>query len=134
VGKAKILIAEDEGIVALDIKGRLERLGYAVPAVVVSGEEALQRVTETHPDLVLMDIRLKGAMDGIDAAEAIQACFSIPVLYLTALSDEETVRRAEKTKPCGYLTKPISGSELRTTVEMALRRRPAKSSQEKGEA
>jgi CheY-like chemotaxis protein len=134
VEKAKILIAEDEGIVALDIRGRLERLGYAVPAVVASGEEALKGAAETRPDLVLMDIRLSGPMDGIEAAEAIRGRLDIAVLYLTALSDDETMRRAEKTQPCGYITKPIDGQELRTAVERALNRCPAKTSQEKGEA
>jgi CheY-like chemotaxis protein len=124
VRKPRILLAEDEGIVALDVKGQLERLGYEVPAVVSSGEAAVQSATETCPDLMLIDIRLQGAMDGIEAVEVIRACLDIPVLYFTALSDEETVRRAEKTQPCGYVTKPIDGHVLRTSIERALSRRP----------
>jgi CheY-like chemotaxis protein len=124
VRKPQILLAEDEGIVALDVQVQLERLGYDVPAVVGSGEDAVQRAVETCPDVILMDIRLKGAMDGIEAVEAIRARRDIPVLYFSALSDEETMRRAERTQPCGYITKPIDGDELRTAVERALNRHP----------
>ncbi|MGD1992023.1 MAG: response regulator [Anaerolineae bacterium] len=120
MGNAKILIAEDESIVALDIKKRLERLGFTVAAVATSGEEAVRRAAETRPDLVLIDIRLKGAMDGIEAAEAIRARVRVPILYLTAMSDAKTRRRAELTQNCGYLTKPIDGQQLQTTVETAL--------------
>jgi CheY-like chemotaxis protein len=128
VRKPQILLAEDEGIVALDVRGQLERLGYAVPVVVGSGEEAVQKVAETRPDLVLIDIRLRGAMDGIEAVEAIQASFDVPVLYFTALSDDETLRRAERTQPCGYITKPIDGCELQTAVETALKRHSPRAS------
>ncbi len=117
---AEILVVEDEIIVAKSIQRRLEGLGYRVQAVVASAEEAIQRVTDKQPDLVLMDIKLQGAIDGVQAAEHIQASYDIPVVYLTAYADEETLERAKVTQPFGYLLKPFEMSELRTTVEMAL--------------
>lgn len=116
----RVLVVEDEIIVAKSTQKRLESLGYSVPAVVASGEEAIQQVVENPPDLVLMDIKLKGAIDGVEAAEQIQASFEVPVVYLTAYADEETLGRAKVTQPFGYLLKPFELSELRTTVEMAL--------------
>jgi PAS domain S-box-containing protein len=118
--KAHILVVEDEVIVAKSIQKRLKGLGYAVPTTAASGEEALRVAEETQPDLVLMDIKLKGAMDGIETAQRIQATWDIPVIYLTAYADEETLERAKVTQPFGYLLKPFELSELRTTVEMAL--------------
>jgi PAS domain S-box-containing protein len=118
----KILVVEDERIVALDIKNRLEDLGYQVPAMASSGQEAIDKAQETKPDLVLMDIRLEGEMDGIEAAEAIRLRFYIPVLYLTALTDEETLRRAKATQPFGFLVKPFENRDLYSTIEVALHR------------
>jgi PAS domain S-box-containing protein len=117
---AQILVVEDEIIVAKSIQKRLENLGYSVPAVVASGEEAVEIAAEAQPDLVLMDIRLKGDMDGIEAAGHIQTSHDIPIVYLTAYADEETLERAKVTDPSGYLLKPFELNELRTTVEMAL--------------
>ena len=99
----KILVVENEGIVAMHLKNMLKSLGYAVSAVVFSGEEAIKKAAETHPDLVLMDIRLKGEMDGIEAAEQIRVRFNIPVVYLTAYTDDETLQRAKVTEPFGLL-------------------------------
>jgi hypothetical protein len=118
--KAKILIVEDENIVAFNIQNRLERLGYIVTAVSSSGEVALQKVEQTHPDLVLMDIKLKGMIDGIQAAERIRTEFQIPVVYLTAYTDEETLNRAKRTEPYGYILKPFEARDLNTTIEIAL--------------
>jgi PAS domain S-box-containing protein len=118
--KAHILIVEDEVIVARSIQKRLKGLGYTVPTTAASGEEALRIVGDTQPDLVLMDIKLKGAMDGIETVQQIQATWDIPVIYLTAYADEETLERAKVTQPFGYLLKPFELSELRSTVEMAL--------------
>jgi PAS domain S-box-containing protein len=116
----QILVVEDEVIIAENLRKKLSALGYKVPAVVVSGEEAVQKVEEMRPDLVLMDIKLKGKMDGVEAARQIRARFDIPVVYLTALTDETTLKRAKITEPFGYILKPFEARELPITVEMAL--------------
>jgi CheY-like chemotaxis protein len=121
--KSKILIVEDEGIVALDLESRLRGMGYVVVGVADSGEEAIQEAIETRPDLVLMDIRLKGDMDGIEAAGVIRARLDIPVIYLTALVDEDTMRRANVTQPYGSIAKPFEEDELRTAIEAAFGQR-----------
>ncbi len=120
VENARILVVEDEGIVAKDIEGSLKNLGYTVCGPVHTGEQAVQKAEETHPDLVLMDIILKGDMDGVEAAEQIRTRFNIPVVYLTAHADEKTLRRAKMTEPYGYLTKPFHEKELYTATEVAL--------------
>lgn len=120
MGRARILIVEDESIVALNIKNRLEGLGYAVVATTYSGEAAIQIVAQSHPDLVLMDIKLKGTIDGIEAAAQIRDCFQIPVVYLTAYSDDETLERAKLTEPYGYILKPFEARDLCTTIEISL--------------
>ncbi len=120
MANAKILIVEDESIAALDLENRLESLGYSVAAVAASGEEAIQQAAETRPDMVLMDIRLKGDMDGIEAAQEIRARFDIPVVYLTALADDDTLRQAKITEPLGYVLKPFEDRELYKTIEIAL--------------
>ncbi|MFB2836314.1 EAL domain-containing protein [Floridanema evergladense] len=117
---AKILIVEDEAIVAIDLQTTLEDLEYIVTAVVESGEMAIEKARETQPDLILMDIRLAGQVDGIEAAEVIRSQLDIPVIYLTAYSDKETLNRARLTLPFGYLIKPFEDRELQTTIEMAL--------------
>jgi CheY-like chemotaxis protein len=120
MSEAQILVVEDEFIVAKDIQNRLKNMGYTVPTVTASGEEAIDKVGQTHPDLVLMDIMLKGAVDGIEAAEKIRSLFNVPVVYLTAYSDENTLSRARISEPFGYLLKPFEERELHTTIEMAL--------------
>lgn len=119
----KILVVEDERVVARDIEKRLKKLGYVVPASVASGEEAIKKVEELRPDLVLMDIRLKGQMDGIEAAEQIRVDFDTPVIYLTAYADEATLQRAKVTEPFGYIVKPFDERDLHVAIEVALRRR-----------
>jgi PAS domain S-box-containing protein len=116
----RILVVEDEKIVALDLQKRLTRLGYAVPAPVATGEEALDLVTKAPPDLVLMDIRLNGQVDGVDAARQIKERFEVPVIYLTAYADETTVQRAKLTEPFGYLLKPFEDRGLQSSIEVAL--------------
>jgi diguanylate cyclase (GGDEF)-like protein/PAS domain S-box-containing protein len=116
----KILIVENENIVAWDIQNILEGLGYTVTAIASSGAEAIQQVAATNPDLVLMDIRLQGEMDGVEASEEIYSRFNIPVVYLTAHADETTLKRAKITEPFGYIIKPFQEKELNATIEMAL--------------
>ncbi|MFA0834358.1 MAG: methanogen output domain 1-containing protein [Methanobacterium formicicum] len=120
MSEVKILIVEDESIVAMDIKHRAEGLGYEVTAITPSGEEALEHVARNRPDLVLMDIVLKGEMDGIEAAQKVRDNYDIPVVYLTAYSDERTLKRAKITEPFGYIIKPFEDRELHSAVEVAL--------------
>jgi FOG: CheY-like receiver len=115
-----ILIVEDESIVALDIKDKVERLGYNVLAVVSSGEKAIEEVKKVQPELVLMDIVLKGEIDGIETARQIREHFDIPIIYLTAHSDTQTLTRAKITGPFGYLVKPFVDTELRKAIEAVL--------------
>ena len=117
---AKILIVDDEVVVAEAIRRQLRSLGYLVVGLVSTGAEAVQLAAEHRPDLILMDIRLKGPMDGIEAAAMIQSRYSIPVIYLTAFSDEETLERARPTLPLAYLIKPFVSSDLRAAVALAL--------------
>lgn len=117
---ARILIVEDETIVSQDIQRRLKELGYAIAGAAVSGEQAIQQAEATRPDLVLMDIHLKGELDGIQAAQYIREHFDLPVIYLTAHSDEATLQRAKVTEPFGYILKPFEERELYTNIEMAL--------------
>ena len=119
MSSVKILVVEDESIVAMDIKHRLESMDYVVPAVASSGEEAVEKVSETLPDLILMDIVLRGEMDGIEAAQIIKDNYNIPVLYLTAYSDEKTLKRAKITGPFGYIIKPFEDRELHSAIEVA---------------
>lgn len=116
----KILIVEDEIIIAEDLQRRLERLGYKVIGIASSGEEAINKAREEIPDLVLMDIVIHGKMDGIETADNIKTMFNIPVIYLTAFSDEETLKRAKITEPFGYMVKPYRERELKITIEIAL--------------
>lgn len=120
--EAQILIVEDEYIVAKDIQNTLTNLGYSVPAIAASGEEALKKLSEVKPDLILMDIVLKGSMDGVQTADEIRTKFGIPVVYLTAYADDNTLQRAKITEPYGYLIKPFQERELHSTIEMALYR------------
>jgi PAS domain S-box-containing protein len=117
---ARLLVVEDESIVARDIQNRLRNLGYDVPAVVAYGDRAVEMADELRPDLVLMDIFLKGEMDGIKAAELIRARHDIPVIFLTAFADPGTLQRAKVTEPFGYVLKPFEERELLTAIEMAL--------------
>ncbi len=116
----RILIVEDEYIIANDIQASLEDMVYTVCAIVSTGEEAIEKIEIENPDLVLMDIMLKGNMDGIEASELIRSKFDVPVVYLTAYADENILQRAKVTEPMGYLLKPFKDSELRSTIEVAL--------------
>ena len=116
---AFILVVEDEHIVARDIRAMLESLGYTA-GTAGSGEEALEKAAELRPDLILMDIVLKGRMDGIDAAAQVRDRLQTPVIYLTAHADEQTVQRAKLTAPYGYILKPFEERELYIAIELAL--------------
>ena len=134
MAKANILIVEDDFVIAKVLAESLQELGYQVAGIVSTGEEAVERAAKAHPDLVLMDIRLKGEMDGIEAGEQISGDLHIPLVYLTAYSDERTVERAKITEPYGYLIKPFTDTELKTTLEMAIyKHRREKREREKGE-
>jgi diguanylate cyclase (GGDEF)-like protein/PAS domain S-box-containing protein len=121
-GQTRVLVVEDEGVIALDLKGRLQDLGYSVVGLASSGEQALRKVRQLDPDLVLLDIVIQGPMDGIDTAGRIREHSNIPVIFLTAHSDDATLMRAKATRPHGYLVKPFRPQELRTTIEVALTR------------
>jgi PAS domain S-box-containing protein/putative nucleotidyltransferase with HDIG domain len=118
--KTKILVVEDESIVARDIRNMLVGLGYDVTGVVAGAKAAVQKAQETMPDIVLMDVMLQGKITGVEAAEQIYTKFNIPVVYLTAYADSTTVQQAKKTEPFGYIIKPFEERELQTTIEIAL--------------
>jgi PAS domain S-box-containing protein/putative nucleotidyltransferase with HDIG domain len=120
MNKTKILVVEDESIVARDIRNMLLGLGYEVTGIVSGAKVAIQKAQEARPDLVLMDVMLQGEVTGVEAAEHIYTRFSIPVVYLTAYADPSTVQRAKKTEPFGYIIKPFEERELQTTIEIAL--------------
>lgn len=117
---ARILIVEDEVVLSRGIQYRLQNLGYDVAGAAYTGEEAISQTEETRPDLVLMDIHLRGGIDGIEAAAVIQTQYDIPIIYVTAYDDEETIQRAKMTQPFGFLLKPFDEADLRTAIEMAL--------------
>ncbi len=120
MAKTSVLVVEDESIVAKDIQNSLKKLGYAVPAVVNSGEDAIDAAGEHRPNLILMDIMLKGDISGIEAAEQIKNRYRIPVIFLTAYADESTLSKAKVTEPYGYIIKPFKEIDLHTSIEMAL--------------
>lgn len=115
-----IPVVEDESIIAKDIQEILIDMGYRVPAVLSSGEEAVERSGEISPDLVLMDILLKGEKDGIEAAGEIRERFGIPVVFLTSFADEATLHRAKSVQPLGYVLKPFEKRALQAVIEIAL--------------
>jgi len=119
---AKILIVEDEAIVAMSLSDTLKRLGYTTSGPVANGEDALRYAERDNPDLVLMDIRIQGEMDGIDTAAELTRRHQLPILYLTAYTDDSTLARAQVTEPYGYLVKPFEERELRSAIEIALYR------------
>src|SRR5688572_7698853 len=121
----RIMVVEDERIVGLHLELMLKSFGYDVVANVANGEQALQTIEATLPDLVLMDINIEGEIDGIDTAARIPTSHQIPVVYLTSYSDESTLERARATKPYGYLLKPFSERELHASIQMVLERRRA---------
>jgi two-component system, response regulator PdtaR len=119
--KSKILIVEDEHLVADDIKERLESMGYIVTGISISEEDAIKKTGETNPDLILMDVKL-GSGDGIKAAQQIKERYEIPFIYLTGYYDDEILKRAAMTQPAGYITKPFDDIGLHSAIQVALYR------------
>jgi DNA-binding LytR/AlgR family response regulator len=120
MSKTKILIVEDESIVAKDIQFSLNKLGYSVCGIVSSGDTALESVLSDQPDMVLMDIMLKGVKNGIETAFEIKEKFAIPVIFITAYADEDTLENAKIVEPYGYIIKPFKEVDLKTTIEVAI--------------
>ncbi|MFA5332335.1 MAG: response regulator [Methanoregula sp.] len=128
----RILIVEDETIVAMTLEEVLHDQGYSVAGIVSSADDAILATAKFNPDLILMDIRIRGDRDGISAAEEINRRFNIPIVYLTSHSDDKTLARAVKTRPYGYLLKPFRPRELHTTIEIALYKHRLISQQKNG--
>jgi two-component system cell cycle sensor histidine kinase/response regulator CckA len=120
-----VLIVEDERIIARDLQQTLAAMGYDAFAIASSADEALSRASERCPDLVLMDIRIKGPRDGIETATLLRGRFGVPVVYLTAHADEATIQRAKHSEPYGYLMKPARSAELRSTIEISIHKHGA---------
>jgi diguanylate cyclase (GGDEF)-like protein/PAS domain S-box-containing protein len=129
----RILLVEDESVIAFDLEMQLTNLNYEVVAIVASGELAIDRAGELNPEIVLMDINLAGDMDGIEAARTVREHFKIPVVFLTAYAEDDILQRAEASRPYGYLVKPCEGRELHATLQMALVRRMAEAQVEASE-
>jgi DNA-binding response OmpR family regulator len=127
--KPRALIVEDEILIAEELKERLASLGFSVIAAVDSAEQGIAIATREHPDLVLMDIRLKGAKDGVQAAQEIHEQMDVPLVYLTAHSDELTVDRAKRTHYDGFILKPFRAGELQSTIEIAMQRHAMRTKQ-----
>jgi len=121
MAKAKIMVVEDEGVVSIDIRNMLQKAGYNIAAVAFEGEEAVKKAELSGPDLVLMDIGLKGKIDGIEAARRIRERFQIPVVFLTGFADDVTVAKAQEINPSGFIIKPINEEELRNILEDVLK-------------
>ncbi len=117
---SRILVVEDEMVISLEIATTLRRLGYAVAGQAITGIDAIRMAAEVNPDLILMDIRLRDEMDGIEAASRIQHLSDLPIIFLTAHSDEATLERAIAISPSGYLIKPFKDRELYSSIELAL--------------
>jgi DNA-binding response OmpR family regulator len=129
----RALIVEDETLIAEELKERLSRLGFSVIAAVDTAEEGIAIATREHPDLVLMDVRLKGRKDGVQAAKEIRAQVDVPIVYLTAHSDRLTVERVKATDYDGFILKPFQKRELQMTVEVAMQRRAIRAKQKKNQ-
>ena len=118
--KINVLVVEDESIVSKDIQHSLKKLGYNVVGAASTGEKAIDLVGTENPDIILMDIMLKGDINGIEAAEVIKSSYAIPIIFLTAYADESTLSKAKITEPYGYILKPFKEIDLHTTIEMAI--------------
>jgi CheY-like chemotaxis protein len=117
ISKGNIMVVEDEGVVSIDIRNMLKKAGYSIAAVAFQGEEAVTKAEQSSPDLILMDIGLKGEIDGIEAAKRIRDRLHIPVVFLTGFADEVTMAKAQEVNPSGFIIKPINEKELNQTLE-----------------
>ena len=120
MSRPRILIVEDDPVISMGLRDRLKNFGYEITAMVTTGEEAIEQAKKNKPDLALMDIKLEGLMDGIEAARSLRTLFDIPVIYVTAFTDEALLARAKEAEPLGYLVKPFGERELRSAIEVAL--------------
>ena len=127
----RALIVEDESLIAEELRERLSRLGFSVIAAVDSADEGIAIATQNRPDLVLMDIRLKGEKDGVQAAKEIRQQVDVPIVYLTAYSDTLTVDRVRGSEHDGYILKPVHARELESTIDVAMKRRALRANPEK---
>lgn len=116
----RVMIVEDEGIVSIDLRGLLNNMGYIVSGMAFSGEEALKKFSSSQSDLVLMDIGLKGKLDGIETAQRIKQKSDIPIIFLTGFADKNTLNRADQVKPAAYIIKPINETDLQLALQKAL--------------
>jgi CheY-like chemotaxis protein len=122
MSNVSVLIVEDDDIIARVEDWRLKNLGYLVCGRATSGAEAMELVVNKKPDVVLMDINIKGDLDGIETARMIKKGFNIPVIYVTSHSDGATLERAKETKPDGFIIKPFADNDLRVAIELALKK------------
>jgi CheY-like chemotaxis protein len=120
VSGTRVMIVEDEAVVALHLRQELNRLGYTVAGTATAGDQALRMIEEVFPDVILMDIHIQGEIDGIETASRIPRYLHVPVIFLTAYSEDVTLKRAGETHPYGYLIKPFLDRELHATIKMAL--------------
>lgn len=134
VAGTKVMIVEDEAVVALHLRQELTKLGYTVAGIATTGEQALKLLEEVFPDVILMDIHIQGEIDGIETTKRIPRYLHIPVIYLTAYSEDSTLKRASDTYPYGYLIKPFLDRELHATIRMALERSRADEAVRENEA
>jgi two-component system cell cycle sensor histidine kinase/response regulator CckA len=131
---SSIIIIEDENIVAMDLAATLRRLGYEVLGTASRGEDAVDLAARTSPDLILMDIMLSGAMDGVQAAERIRAAHDIPIVFLTAYTDDQTIERASRSEPYGFIVKPFHDRDIKSAVEVALHKHAAEKARARNES
>lgn len=131
MSKVNVLVVEDESIVSKDIQHSLKKLGYNVVGAAATGEKAIEIATTEKPDIVLMDIMLKGDMNGIETAEQIKSLLFIPVIFLTAYADESTLAKAKVIEPYGYIIKPFKEIDLHTSIEMAIYKHKKQKEQQK---
>lgn len=124
MGDIQILIAEDEALIARDLKRFLESIGYQVPATAFSGKEIVDKALKVHPNLVILDVNLKGDIDGIEAGRQIRNALGTPLIYLTGSWDPDTFIRASGTLPCAFLSKPFDESEIQSAILLACNRMP----------